>query len=500
MADTQTNSNVDVPNLLGSLPSSISSMLKASGDVAQKKADIDVQTQKALTEKTAPINEAYRKQVEQQGQTQQKIAGQLAQPFQVPQETASDYGQLGGMVAMLGVLLGKSGKQSATNVLSAIDGTLKGYQQGRKDMIAASQKEFDTNMKRLQAEATNAAAMLENITKLRSVDLEKANQEVAQLKAIFTQSIASSDNIVQNAPKAMELANSLKNANTNAGNLALRTKEYNDRIIQQNIANKEAFITKDGQTIIYDKAKQQYTDLTGKPVDQQLAKGATKQGAASTRGGGLNDRYAFNIFESAGQAYTDLFNLTSMPADTVLGTFAGMTGQTGNTLISSLSNTLTREITNEDKRVMQQLVSGFENNMSRALGGGYANSSAKGAIEAYKQQVAQEGDTPLNQAIFLARAKQELGILAKSFANHPGANEGYIQGFKDYQDELNEAVPFTVSDVLTASRAGRSTVSEDLRNLTQPSSKPIPTDADREYVKNNPSARQKFIDRFGVQP
>jgi hypothetical protein len=191
-----------------------------------------VQTQKALTEKTAPINEAYRKQVEQQGQTQQKIAGQLAQPFQVPQETISDYGQLGGMVAMLGVMLGKSGKQSATNVLSAIDGTLKGYQQGRKDMIAASQKEFDTNMKRLQAEATNAAAMLENITKLRSVDLEKANQEVAQLKAIFTQSIASSDNIVQNAPKAMELANSLKNANTNAGQLALRQAEFNRKLLE----------------------------------------------------------------------------------------------------------------------------------------------------------------------------------------------------------------------------------------------------------------------------
>ena len=227
------NNNVDLSGLLNSLPSSVGSMLKAGGNVAQKKADIDVQSQDALAQKTTPINQAYEQQIQKQGATQEKIAGQLGQPFQVPQETVSDYGQLGGMVAMLGVMLGKSGKQSATNVLAAIDGTLKGYQQGRKDMIATAQKEFDTNMKRLQAEAQNAAAMLENATKLRAVNLDKANQEVAQLKAHALQGIASSDYIVQNADKAMQLAVSLKNSATSAGQLALQVQKLNNEIVAQ---------------------------------------------------------------------------------------------------------------------------------------------------------------------------------------------------------------------------------------------------------------------------
>ena len=227
------NNNVDLSGLLNSLPSSVGSMLKAGGNVAQKKADIDVQSQDALAQKTTPINQAYEQQIQKQGATQEKIAGQLGQPFQVPQETVSDYGQLGGIVAMLGVMLGKSGKQSATNVLAAIDGTLKGYQQGRKDMIATAQKEFDTNMKRLQAEAQNAAAMLENATKLRAVNLDKANQEVAQLKAHALQGIASSDYIVQNADKAMQLAVSLKNSATSAGQLALQVQKLNNEIVAQ---------------------------------------------------------------------------------------------------------------------------------------------------------------------------------------------------------------------------------------------------------------------------
>ena len=466
MADTQTDSNVDVSNLLGGLPSSISSMLKASGDVAQKKADIDVQTQKALIEKTAPINEAYRKQVEQQGQTQQKIAGQLAQPFQVPQETASDYGQLGGMVAMLGVLLGKSGKQSATNVLSAIDGTLKGYQQGRKDMIAASQKEFDTNMKRLQAEATNAAAMLENITKLRSVDLEKANQEVAQLKAIFTQSIASSDNIVQNAPKAMELANSLKNANTNAGQLALRQAEFNRKLLEPVVQ------APGGPAMRMDK--------DGNLVPIPGSEGMTKFGASSKNANPLGDgmpKTAQEVSMSVNRYQTskNLEDLDTLLNDPKYAKFI----------------TPTTKFTPD---ILRRLATDFpelETKLARMQAGEFLIGGK--ALTGTEREILDpiygwKGKTAAALRTQVKAAKQEID-------NQLGIYETIYPGLKNKRQQWDDVYNKSSKPVIPM----QSVLGDGLSNSAT-ESKPIPTDADREYARNNPSVRQKFIDRFGVQP
>jgi hypothetical protein len=157
-----------------------------------------------------------------------------------------------------------------------------------------------------------------------------------------------------------------------------------------------------------------------------------------------------------------------MPKDTVLGTFADMTGMGGKDLIDSLKNTFTRKVEEEDRRQFQQLVSGFEMNMARALGGGYANSSAAASINAYKQQVARSGDTPLAMATFLARAKQELTILEKQFATHPGTNEGQVAYLKETMDEVRKAIPFDVKDVLIASGQNRQTVSSQTKEMVLP--------------------------------
>jgi len=156
-----------------------------------------------------------------------------------------------------------------------------------------------------------------------------------------------------------------------------------------------------------------------------------------------------------------------MPSNTVLGIFAGMTGQSGDTLIKSLQNTIARKVTNEDSRLMQQIVAGLDQNMARALGGGYATSTSKGLIQAYKEQVAQFGDSPLAQAMFLSRMKQELEILAKAFKNHPGAKEGYVADMKEYVSELNKAIPFSVSDVIAANRGQKQTVTDKFSYLAQ---------------------------------
>jgi hypothetical protein len=82
---------------------------------------------------------------------QKDISQEMSKPFQVPQATMADYASMGGMLAIIGTMFGGAGKQPAAQSLAAMTGTLDGYQKGRKDLIDRSFKEFEANMKRLQA-------------------------------------------------------------------------------------------------------------------------------------------------------------------------------------------------------------------------------------------------------------------------------------------------------------------------------------------------------------
>jgi len=296
MVDTVTTASPDTSNDEVRIDSLISQMnqtpkmrltpeeaLKAAAANAENKAKLDAELEKIKSRRIASVDEPYKQKIQETGRQQEQIANQMKETYHVPQETVSDYAQLAGIVGVLGVMLGKSGKQSATNVLSAIDGTLKGYQQGRKDMIVNGQKEFEINMKRLQAEAAAVAATLESATKLRAVDLEQANQKFAELKARAYQGIAASDYVANNSMKTIEVKAQLDN-------LALRSLEYENKIKQQNLANQETWIdSKTNQAFIYNTATHKTTDLQGNPIDPSVMGTARKMGAAQSKAGGLGE-------------------------------------------------------------------------------------------------------------------------------------------------------------------------------------------------------------------
>jgi len=197
----------------------------------------------------------------------------------------------------------------------------------------------------------------------------------------------------------------------------------------------------------------------GKTMDatQNANKPATTKGAAADR------TRAYNIHEAFSQASTDLLNVTDVPAGTTLNMFAGLAGKTGSSLTEGLTAAVARKFSSADQRQMQQVVAGLDQNMSRALGGGYATSGAKHLIEAYKEQVARSGDNagPAT-AMFLARMKQELTVLSKAFSTHPGSNPQQAEQQQQYLKDLNDRIPFDVRDVLAAGRRGRKTIGDDM--------------------------------------
>lgn len=186
------------------------------------------------------------------------------------------------------------------------------------------------------------------------------------------------------------------------------------------------------------------------------AKTSSKQtGMAATR--------AYNIHEGFLQAGADLINVTHAPGGTTLGAFAGLAGKSGDDLREGLAATLTRKYGSSDKRMLQQMVSGLEQNLARVIGGGYASSGAKHVVDSYKEQIFREGDKPENTAMFLARVKQELQISHSAFKTHPGASEEQYRDQEKLLAELEHNIPFTVWDVQRATIGSRSTMTEALR-------------------------------------
>jgi hypothetical protein len=408
-------------------------LAKSTADVEMAKMDVEAKKIGAQAQASKEFGDTTRKLYQE---AENKELEYPRPEFHPTKENAESLGQLFSMVATFGLLVGNSGKLASQNALDAMTGMLKGWQTGRKDLYEREVREFDKEYKRIQDIRTDIQNKLQKAIQLASTDKETSNLLKQEVIALFGTNSVGGKLMAQGKDKAaFDLL-------TNTTNIDEKVKDREQRA-QQHLQS----------------------------LQMQRDRMAQKEGS-SGKGQGLNQRFAFNISEAAQQAGQDLLNITQMPKGTVLGTFSDMTGLGGDSMSKALRNTFTRKITDVEARQFQQLVSGFENNMSRALGGGYANSGAKGAVEAYKQQVARAGDDPIAMATFLARSKQELEILNKQFKVHPGANAGEIQQLDEMMSLINGAVPFNVADVLKASGKGKETVSSATQQMVLPK---IPT-------------------------
>ena len=384
----------------------------------------------------------------------EEVFKKTSEPFIPTQDDVKDIAALYSLVNVVGMAMGAGGKQNSMQAMHAMNGMLEGYQKGRSDLYKKEKDKFDVNMKNLKSRYDMLDKQLKDVMTLAQTDREAARQAAdvafAQSGANFYKQMADKIGIAglyEYHKQAYDAANKLF-AEKNRLEAQAEQRNYRERML----AIQEGRLK----------------------LSEDKTKGGG--GGGGKGGGAANSRYAFNINESFSQAATDLLNVSQMPKNTVLGTFAGMTGQSGNTLLSSLENVAARAVTSEDSRLMQQIVAGLDQNMARALGGGYASSTSKGLIQAYKEQVAQYGDSALAQAMFLSRMKQELGVLAKAFKNHPGSNEGYVRDMQEYMDDLNKAIPFNVSDVIAANRGKKQTITDKFSNLAQtPAVVPLPS-------------------------
>jgi flavin-binding protein dodecin len=176
----------------------------------------------------------------------------------------------------------------------------------------------------------------------------------------------------------------------------------------------------------------------------------TGGGGAGAKTSTLLAGRAENIREAFAQASKDIVNITKFPKDTMLGSFAGLTGASADSMVGAIRNGIARGVTDKEQRMLETLLAGIEGHMAFALGGGYASSQSKARMDQYKAQIARAGDDPAQVPLMLARFRQEMNTLAENFPSKPGATPEMNNAVQKYNDAINNAVPFTVDDVLTA--------------------------------------------------
>ena len=161
-------------------------MLEAQRAKEKEISDIELKEESKLTDREV---EAYR------------IRGEAmkAEPEMKPSKMElDDYRNLAGMLIGIGSLVGGKGKTSAMYALSALDGMMKGYAEGRKDLVKQNQIEFDKALKAVDAHNKKVQKDFEEavslINKDRKLYLEKIKRLTAENKdSVFASRIALND-------------------------------------------------------------------------------------------------------------------------------------------------------------------------------------------------------------------------------------------------------------------------------------------------------------------
>lgn len=267
----------------------------------------------------------------------EEVFKKTSEPFIPTQDDVKDIAALYSLVNVVGMAMGAGGKQNSMQAMHAMNGMLEGYQKGRQDLYKKEKDKFDVNMKNLKSRYDMLDKQLKDVMTLAQTDREAARQAAdvafAQSGANFYKQMADKIGIAglyEYHKQAYDAANKLF-AEKNRLEAQAEQRSYRERML----AIQEGRLK----------------------LSEDKTKGGGG-GGGGKGGGAANSRYAFNINESFSQAATDLLNVSQMPKNTVLGTFAGMTGQSGNTLLSSLENVAARAVTSEDSRLMQQIVAG----------------------------------------------------------------------------------------------------------------------------------------------
>lgn len=168
--------------------------------------------------------------------------------FSPTQEDAMSYGQLGSMIATLGVMLGAGGKASAKAAIGSMTGMMNGWKQGRRDLWEKEAKNFEKEVNRIKMVRDSITKDLETGLKLASTNRAESRVRLeAAAHQLGSGSVLASMIATGRAVDALEIAKKSANLDKEVDNkildMATRQTQHEQRLAQaeqQRLATLEA--------------------------------------------------------------------------------------------------------------------------------------------------------------------------------------------------------------------------------------------------------------------
>jgi hypothetical protein len=145
------------------------------------------------------------------------------------QEDATTYAQLASMVGTLGIMLGGGAKGSARVALGAMNGMMKGWQAGRKDLWDRESKTFEAELKKIKFQNDDVNRRIERAMKLMPLKREEAMAELDAAKYLSTQGIFPKYKDAMDAKGMLEVRQASNKLLTQIDQLQLKEKELERR-------------------------------------------------------------------------------------------------------------------------------------------------------------------------------------------------------------------------------------------------------------------------------
>lgn len=240
---------VDTPTAQAqqSPPSELLQQRIARGERALKEipALFDLE-QRALEERTRIQQEKEKRISQEESDLERGVSGQLQQArrvraemtmpdpeFKPSQMEMDDYRNLAGMLVGIGMLAGGTGRNGAMYALNSLNGMMKGYAEGRRDLFKNEQIKFDKQLRSIDATNKRIQREFEDAVAMIGTDRAEGLARIKRLSAELNQGVIDADLRLSNLARVRELFNSLVRASDSAvqssANLAAQVTAREER-------------------------------------------------------------------------------------------------------------------------------------------------------------------------------------------------------------------------------------------------------------------------------
>lgn len=346
--------------------------------------------------------------------TEMEAGMQPYQTFEAPQISASDYAKNAGMRLLSSLILGGIGGASAKAQLVAIREMQDAEDRVQRERFDAAKLKFDQEDKKRQEHNAMLKDRFERMLNLLSKDRNAAMVEAKLIESSTGNGLISAQLRKGNYQKAYELFN--------------KAIEASDKADAELLKAQTAFAQK----------------VALKGIPQAKSGG---EGAKATQQRFIVQR----SINSLGGVASAVEAIKELPAGTTIGVLSNL--QTKDGLTNYLRNTVGRKVSSNEAEMMNTLFTGIGRNLAAIEASGVATGLTVLANQMQSGTYIQEGiDTPEKVAIKLADIRRiatenirpaiEAGLMAEDQAKTAQA----------LVDRIEKAIPFTVVDVIQASR------------------------------------------------